>query len=467
MRHMATASVEEMARDGYQATRAATEICDPESAENKEFSDCKSALGDTYIADLSGVPRSDRKPHLMLPTFWEQHGNETCSPFATALVKAIRSIEMLCCAADQSFVSPLGNKKIKLAAWGTYAHKKRRRAESHLYELLEHLYEALRLVILGWDDLDSGSMARIYLKMAGICTEENHTAMPLSRTIQQNLFTLFMNQQCGPNFTRLKKKLLETRAQQGVLRVVVFVQQRLETHILAFFVNNDAELAAAGFRAVWIYATLTPAAASFSLSKMEAKSNLQLFKEGKKNILIATATAEEGMDVPSANLTISFDPAQTPVSMTQRKGRARKEDSRNVVLKERLDRSTKMLEEVITMQERIVMQFQRQFQSTVPSHLEIMEKERETQAGLERGAAKLLVGDFDRDNALGTLKNYTDKTQAQLGESVQQSKQKTFSCLLRYSSCLREEVGRAEGSTKKEARKNAALMCIRALACHT
>ena len=47
------------------------------------------------------------------------------------------------------------------------------------------------------------------------------------------------------------------------------------------------------------------------------------FESGELNLLIATAMAEEGLDVATANCVIRFDPVQTPVSLVQARGRAR------------------------------------------------------------------------------------------------------------------------------------------------
>jgi endoribonuclease Dicer len=114
------------------------------------------------------------------------------------------------------------------------------------------------------------------------------------------------------------------------LRCIVFVQQRVSTHILDYFVNSDDDLNF--LKSNVIYATKSPATADLSVTASQAKIRIQDFANGKLNVLFATAVAEEGMDVPAANCVIRFDAVQTPVSLVQSRGRARHESSSFIVL---------------------------------------------------------------------------------------------------------------------------------------
>ena len=58
------------------------------------------------------------------------------------------------------------------------------------------------------------------------------------------------------------------------------------------------------------------------------------FKAGKLNTLVATAVAEEGLDLTKCRLVVRYDPPATPLEFIQSRGRARARDSRMVILLE-------------------------------------------------------------------------------------------------------------------------------------
>jgi ERCC4-related helicase len=56
------------------------------------------------------------------------------------------------------------------------------------------------------------------------------------------------------------------------------------------------------------------------------------FREGEYNILVATAVGEEGLDIPSANLAVFYEPVPSPLRSIQRRGRVGRADIGKVVL---------------------------------------------------------------------------------------------------------------------------------------
>jgi ERCC4-related helicase/dsRNA-specific ribonuclease len=65
--------------------------------------------------------------------------------------------------------------------------------------------------------------------------------------------------------------------------------------------------------------------------------DLQAFRDGKKNLMIATNVLEEGIDIPVCNGVICFDLPKSLISFVQRKGRAREVDSKYILFVARGD----------------------------------------------------------------------------------------------------------------------------------
>ncbi len=56
------------------------------------------------------------------------------------------------------------------------------------------------------------------------------------------------------------------------------------------------------------------------------------FREGEHNILVATSVGEEGLDIPSANLAVFYEPVPSPLRSIQRRGRVGRADIGKVVM---------------------------------------------------------------------------------------------------------------------------------------
>jgi ERCC4-related helicase len=88
------------------------------------------------------------------------------------------------------------------------------------------------------------------------------------------------------------------------------------------------------------------------LDLQSQNESLEAFRVKQKHIIIATDVLEEGIDVAACNLVICFDPPQNLKSFIQRRGRARKKQSRFVIMqpctstKIKTDRWTQLEEEV-------------------------------------------------------------------------------------------------------------------------
>ena len=65
------------------------------------------------------------------------------------------------------------------------------------------------------------------------------------------------------------------------------------------------------------------------------QNTLDDLASNKKNLLICTSVAEEGIDIAACNLVICFEPPPNLKSFIQRRGRARKSESKYVLFLKR------------------------------------------------------------------------------------------------------------------------------------
>jgi ERCC4-related helicase len=71
------------------------------------------------------------------------------------------------------------------------------------------------------------------------------------------------------------------------------------------------------------------------LDPQDQQNTLKDFREGRKNLLIATTALEEGIDISACNVVICFNRPPNLKSYVQRRGRARQEQSTIVILSSR------------------------------------------------------------------------------------------------------------------------------------
>jgi len=425
VKHILTASKAEMEHEGYHASSVPAEV---NVMERQDY------------VPLGVVPESERKPHLMLQTFKSRLKYGKSTECVLDIFKSILAMEAHVRKQDSTFQSPI-SRGLGLKEWGPEAYKRIGRCAFSAD--LCSWYEALRLLVVSWEEAEDLSLAFLHMQdchKSRIWPREVATVM--DKVLQREVLT-------APRFAHLKQVLFRLLQRYQCFRGIIFVQQRVATHILEHVILQDPSLRAQ-LRPACLYATSSPATAMHSVSPQESKARLAAFASGKCNLLIATVVAEEGMDIPEANCVIRFDPLINSVSLVQGRGRARQEESSFVVLSERADRPVARLQEVEQEQQEFVTTFQ-------PSSSEgCEEKKKAAQRSRVRGAADLLVAEkIAKAGVLATLNLYCKKTKVSLEESYSGA-DGSWHCCMDYESCLWSCSAKGTGPTKKRAREDAA-----------
>lgn len=124
------------------------------------------------------------------------------------------------------------------------------------------------------------------------------------------------------------EKLLEAlrRHASPSARGIVFVEQRAMVTAVAMLLQERPETAE-HYKVGCFVGTSTFANRKTSIAELidrrRNERDLEDFRNGSKNLIVATSVLEEGIDVPACNLVICFDTTKTLVAFVQRRGRAR------------------------------------------------------------------------------------------------------------------------------------------------
>ncbi|KAF4625953.1 hypothetical protein G7Y89_g12212 [Cudoniella acicularis] len=141
------------------------------------------------------------------------------------------------------------------------------------------------------------------------------------------------------------QKLIEVLLQEpSSFRGIIFVQERVVVSVLAHLLSVHPDT-----RGRFRVGTMVGTSAHIYRGKNVAEFNavdsqsdtLIDFRSGKLNLVIATSVLEEGIDVPACNVVLCFQKPANLKSFVQRRGRARHQDSKLILLLEKtLDNKT-------------------------------------------------------------------------------------------------------------------------------
>ena len=109
-------------------------------------------------------------------------------------------------------------------------------------------------------------------------------------------------------------------------RVIVFTHYRKTSQVVADALNNVPGVRAARFIGQGMKVN------DRGLSQKEQVAIIDDFREGKYNVLVATSVAEEGLDIPSTDVVIFYEPVPSEIRSIQRRGRTGRGDVGHVII---------------------------------------------------------------------------------------------------------------------------------------
>ncbi|KAG0322650.1 Dicer-like protein 1 [Dissophora globulifera] len=114
---------------------------------------------------------------------------------------------------------------------------------------------------------------------------------------------------------------------------IIFVQRRNTAIALCLLLQELAEFKEV-FRVQILAGHSEDSENVMRMSYREQTVIISNFRNKVYNLLVATSVAEEGLDIQPCNFVIRFDPVTTTISYIQSRGRARKKDSRFIMMHE-------------------------------------------------------------------------------------------------------------------------------------
>ena len=157
--------------------------------------------------------------------------------------------------------------------------------------------------------------------------EKRKSAFISSKIVQDTFANIKDMEEIHPKMDTVLELVLEQINENNDSRVIVFAHYRdTVAEIANLFSKNDIISHAQ-------FIGQSSRLGKEGLSQKEQIEILEKFKEGSLNVLIATSVGEEGLDVPSADRVIFYEPVASEIRTIQRRGRtARKKEGEVFVL---------------------------------------------------------------------------------------------------------------------------------------
>tara|TARA_Y100001980_G_C14556690_1_gene349406 strand:- start:17848 stop:19629 length:1782 start_codon:yes stop_codon:yes gene_type:complete len=142
----------------------------------------------------------------------------------------------------------------------------------------------------------------------------------LSRIIQRKEFInlkneIFDMQEIHNKIQKVRELVLEQLEINAKSRIIVFASLRDSVRSISIALNGINQINSVPFIGQ------SSREGDDGMSQKKQMSTLNEFRNGKLNVLVATSVGEEGLDIPSADRVIFFEPVASEIRTIQRRGR--------------------------------------------------------------------------------------------------------------------------------------------------
>ncbi len=154
------------------------------------------------------------------------------------------------------------------------------------------------------------------------------------KVVSDPLFSMVMNKtealrgELPSKVLALERAVIQKLREDPEARVIAFTHFRDTASVVFRRMNEQSQK---GIRPVRFVGQASRGEDS-GLSQKEQKEVLEAFRRGDFNLLIATSVAEEGLDIPGADLVIFYEPIPSEIRTIQRRGRTGRHSSGKVIV---------------------------------------------------------------------------------------------------------------------------------------
>ncbi|WP_393971209.1 helicase-related protein [Oxyplasma meridianum] len=212
---------------------------------------------------------------------------------------------------------------------------KARNGESSLFGLIPYLSAAIRLdYAVEYLESQGTEIALDYINE--IMTSDEKTLRRTAAMIKKSpAFGQLMDElqksadkfHSNPKLKAILELCDNTLSENKDSRIIVFTHFRKTAVILTKYLSENSKLA----KPVR-FVGQSSKGEDEGINQKKQEEIIRGFREGEYNVLVATSVAEEGLDIPSTDLVIFYEPVPSDIRTIQRRGRTGRHHSGKVII---------------------------------------------------------------------------------------------------------------------------------------